>query len=184
MKVSASLNNLRISSRKVSLVSNLIKNLDVEDALNQLENAIKKTSPQMKKLLLSAIANSENNFGLDKNNLYVFDVVVGAGPTLKRWMPRAYGRAGMIRKRTSNVTIILEERIEGKGRKSKEELEKERKKKAEERKKLEQERERESKTEKKDVSKKAFVEKDTTEEEKKKETKKNWTSKIFRRKSM
>jgi large subunit ribosomal protein L22 len=184
MKVSASLNNLRISSRKVSLVSNLIKNLDVEDALSQLENAIKKTSPQMKKLLLSAIANSENNFGLDKGNLYVFDVVVGAGPTLKRWMPRAYGRAGMIRKRTSNIMIVLEERIEGKGRKSKEELEKERKKKAEERKKIEQEREKESKAEKQDTSKKTFIEKDALDEEKRKETKKNWTSKIFRRKSM
>lgn len=137
MKVSAKLTNLRIAPRKVRLVSNLIKNLNVADAVNQLDIHVKRSNPYFKKLLLSAASNGENDFGLDKNNLYIFDIIVDAGPTLKRWMPKAYGRAGQILKRTSQIEIILEERIEGKGRKSKEELEKEKKKRMEEKRKNE-----------------------------------------------
>ena len=125
MKVTAELNNLRISPRKVKLVADLIKGMDAIEAVAQLDVAIKKTSGYMQKLLLSAIANAENNFGLSKSNLYVLDAVVGAGPTLKRWMPKAYGRAGQILKRTSKVRIVLEERVEGKDRKSKDQMEKE-----------------------------------------------------------
>ncbi|OGI31345.1 MAG: 50S ribosomal protein L22, partial [Candidatus Moranbacteria bacterium RIFOXYB12_FULL_35_8] len=119
MKVNAKLKNLRVAPRKSKIVADLIKGLDVLDALDQLEIHIKRTSPHVKKLLLSAIANAENNFGLDKNNLYVCEAKIGAGPTLKRWMPKAFGRAGEILKRTSNIEIILEERVEGKNRKSK-----------------------------------------------------------------
>jgi len=93
MKVSAKLKNLRIAPRKVGLVAKLIRGLDVEDALNQLEVHIKKSSPYMKKLLKSAISNAENNFGIDKDNMYIADVVVGAGPMLKRFQPRAMGRS-------------------------------------------------------------------------------------------
>jgi len=137
MRVSAKLKNLRIAPRKVRLVSNLIKGLDVAPALNQLDIHVKRSNPYFEKLLLSAVSNGENNFGLDKNNLYIFDIIVDAGPTLKRWMPKAYGRAGQILKRTSKIEIILEERVEGKGRKSKEELEKEKKKRIEEKRKIE-----------------------------------------------
>jgi hypothetical protein len=72
--------------------------------------------PYFEKLLKSAVANAENNFGLDKNNLYIKDIVVNEGPKLKRWLPRAYGRASLILKRTSTVEIILEEKVKGKGR--------------------------------------------------------------------
>jgi len=191
MKVTAELNNLRISPRKVKLVADLIKGMDAIEAVAQLDVAIKKTSGYMQKLLLSAIANAENNFGLSKSNLYVLDAVVGAGPTLKRWMPKAYGRAGQILKRTSKVRIVLEERIEGKDRKSKEQMEKE---KAEKVKKATQELKKEEerkKEEKKDAVKEAKTEKiaevKTKSADKTKKTAeepKSWKNKIFRRKSM
>ncbi|PIP28618.1 MAG: 50S ribosomal protein L22 [Candidatus Moranbacteria bacterium CG23_combo_of_CG06-09_8_20_14_all_35_22] len=180
MKVNAKLKNLRVAPRKSKIVADLIKGLDVLDALDQLEIHIKRTSPHVKKLLLSAIANAENNFGLDKNNLYVCEAKIGAGPTLKRWMPKAFGRAGEILKRTSNIEIILEERVEGKNRKSKEEMEAEFKKREKERKKEQKDaQEKQSDTEKKTGE----IKKD--EEKKKKEVpKKGWAKKIFQRKSM
>lgn len=179
MKVNAKLNNLRIAPRKSKLVADLIKGLDVLEALDQLEVHIKRTSPHMKKLLLSAIANSENNFGLDKNNLYVYDARVGAGPTMKRWMPKAFGRAGEILKRTSKIEIILEERVEGKNRKTKEEMEAEMKKREKERKKEEKEQKETQEKSSKDSDKKG------SEERTKKETpNKGWAKKIFQRKSM
>jgi len=190
MKVHAKLNNLRVAPRKMRLVTNLIKKMDIEDALNQLDVMVKRGSAPVKKLLQSAISNGENNFGIDKNNMYVFDVIVDAGPTLKRWMPKAYGRAGQILKRTSQIKIILEEKIEGKGRKSKEQIEKEKKEKMEEKKKLEKERIKE-KEEAEKGSEKIPVESKAGEKTKdsgknKKDTGKrgSWGSKIFRRKSM
>lgn len=189
MQVSAKLNNLRISSRKSSLVANLIKGLDAEDALSQLEITLKGSSSHFKKLLQSAIANGRNNFGIDPDNMYVLDVIVGAGPSLKRWMPKAYGRAGRILKRTSNITLIIEERVEGKGRKTKEQMEKERKERADEKRKMEQARVKEKEEEKEKIKK---PDKDIShgpleakvEKIKKEETKRSWASRIFRRKSM
>ncbi len=123
MKVTAQLNNLRISPRKVRLAIDLIKSKDVEDARVQLKHLVKQSSPEIEKLIKSAIANAENNFGLDRDNLYVYDAQVGEGYRMKRWLPRAFGRASQILKRTSNVALVLEERIEGKNRKSKEQME-------------------------------------------------------------
>jgi len=179
MKVNAKLNNLRIAPRKSKLVADLIKGLDVLEALDQLEAHVKRTSPHMKKLLSSAIANAENNFGLDKNNLYVYEARIGAGPTMKRWMPKAFGRAGEILKRTSKIEIILEERVEGKNRKTKEEMEAEMKKREKERKKEEKEQKETQEKSSKDSDKKGG------EERAKKETpNKGWAKKIFQRKSM
>lgn len=113
MKVEATLKNLRISPRKVRLVINLIKGMDATNALVQLSHTVKGSSRDIEKLLRSAIANAENNFGLDRENLIVADVQVGGGPTLKRWLPRAHGRATPLMKRTSNVYLILDEKIEG-----------------------------------------------------------------------
>lgn len=188
MKVTAKLNNLRVAPRKSKLVADLIKGMDVEVALSQLEMHVKRTSPYMKKLLLSAIANGENNFGLDRNNLYVSDVRVGAGATLKRWMPKAFGRAGQILKRTSKIDLVLEERVEGKGRKTKEDMEKEKKKRADEKKKAEKERLREQEEMEKEEKKEGVEKGEETkkgESQIKKETKqKGWTKRIFQRKSM
>jgi len=110
MKVRAKLNNLRISPRKVKLVTDLIKGFDVDKALIQLAKNDKKAGHPLMKLLKSAVANAENNFRLDKKDLYVYDIQVGEGRRLKRWMPRAYGRAAQILKRTSMINLILEER--------------------------------------------------------------------------
>lgn len=125
MKVIASLNNLRTSPRKVRLVTDSIVGMNAGAALVQLRNVVKKTSLPMEKLLDSALANAENNFGLDKDNMFVSSILVGEGAKLKRWLPRAHGRATLLLKRTSHIKLELEERVEGKNRKSKEELEKE-----------------------------------------------------------
>jgi len=122
MKVKAKLNNLRISPRKVRLVIDLVRGLPVAEAKLQLNFLVKKSSKPISKLLDSAIANAKNNFGLDESNLYISEVFAGEGPTLKRIMPRAMGRAFHIMKRTSHVTMVLEE-VE----RSKKEEEKERK---------------------------------------------------------
>ncbi|HAV11001.1 MAG TPA: 50S ribosomal protein L22 [Candidatus Moranbacteria bacterium] len=119
MKVEATLKNLRVSPRKVRLVINLIKGMDVANALVQLSLAVKGSSREIEKLLKSAIANAENNFGLDRDNLMVADIQVGGGPTLKRWLPRAHGRATPLMKRTSNVYLVLDEKIEGMKKKAK-----------------------------------------------------------------
>jgi large subunit ribosomal protein L22 len=191
MKVSAKLNNLRIAPRKTRLVANLIKGLDVDEALNQLDNIIKGGSLPFKKLLQSAIANGENNFGIDKDNMYVFSAIVSDGPVFKRWKPKAFGRAGRILKRTSKLEIVLEERVEGKGRKTKEQMDKERKSREEEKRKelkkaqkMQEEKEKADKKKEKETEKQekeVFKPQDQSPASKGKGT---WKNKIFRRKSM
>ena len=114
MKVEASLNNLKMTPRKVRLVAYAVRGLSVEEALTQLDKMLKVASLPLTKLLLSAIANAENNFSLDRNNLFVEDVWVGEGQKLKRWTPRAQGRATPLWRRMSKIRIILAEKEEGK----------------------------------------------------------------------
>lgn len=116
MKVQATLKNLRIAPRKVRLVTHSIIGLDAREALIQLEKQVKKSVSPVYDLLKSAMANAVNNNGLDETNLYVWEIRVGDGLRLKRWLPRAFGRATPLIRRGSNVTVILEERIEGKNR--------------------------------------------------------------------
>jgi large subunit ribosomal protein L22 len=116
MKVHATLTNLRIAPRKVRLVTHSIIGVDARESLLQLEKQVKKSSKPILDLLKSAMANAVNNNGLDAANLYVFEIRVGDGLRLKRWLPRAFGRATPLLHRGSNVTIILEEKIEGKNR--------------------------------------------------------------------
>lgn len=185
MKVSAKLKSLRMPNRKVKLVADLIKGMDIKDALNQLDNTVKKSSPFMITLLNSAIANGENNFGIDKDNMYIFDVVVKEGITLKRWMPKAYGRATPIRRRSSHIEIVIEERVEGKNRKTKEQLEKEKKFRLDARKKLEKESAEKQDKEEKDTAKtteKADIKpKDGKAESKASD--RGWAKKMFNRKA-
>lgn len=116
MKVQATLKNLRISPRKVRLVTHSLIGVDTEVALVQLEKQIKKSSEPVAKLLKSAIANATNNFGLDVANLYIREISVGDGLRLERWLPRAFGRATPLVRRSSHVTVTLEERVAGKNR--------------------------------------------------------------------
>lgn len=109
MQVKAELNYLRISPRKVRLVANLIKGMGVQEAQNKLNFLSKRASGPLLKLLNSVIANAKNNFSLDEKNLYIKSILVNAGPSLKRFQPRARGAAFEILKRTSKIKILLEE---------------------------------------------------------------------------
>lgn len=112
MEAKAKLSYARISPRKVSIVLDLIRNEPLDKALAILQYTPKAASELLYKLVKSAAANAENNFNMDKNNLYVAECFVTPGPTLKRVMPRAQGRAYRILKRTSHITVVLKE-IEG-----------------------------------------------------------------------
>ena len=98
-----------MSPRKVRLVASLVRNLTVTEALNQLNFSQKLAAKPVRKLIDSGIANAVNNYELDKDNLFVKTIEVGEGPTLKRWLPRARGRATPLRKRTSHINLVLGE---------------------------------------------------------------------------
>ena len=109
-QASAKLSYARISSRKVKVVIDLIRNKSVSEAMAILKLTPKAASEIVEKLLKSAVANAENNFGMDAEKLYVSEIYANQGPTLKRVRPRAQGRAFRIRKRTSHITVVLKER--------------------------------------------------------------------------
>ena len=111
MEAKAYLKYARISPRKVKIVLDLIRGKDAAVAMGILKNTPKAVSEYLIKLLNSAIANADHNFGMDVSKLYVSECFVCPGPTLKRIMPRAQGRADRILKRTSHVTLVLKERI-------------------------------------------------------------------------
>ena len=110
----AKLNNCPTSPRKMRLIADLIRGLDVDNALAQLKLSPKEASGRMEKLLLSALANWETkNEGLkmDDSNLYVSEVKVDSGRMLKRIQPAPQGRAHRIRKRSNHVTLVVGSRI-------------------------------------------------------------------------
>lgn len=109
MIIKASLNNLRMAPRKVRLTANLVKGMSVPRAKAQLAFLTKKPAPLILKLINSAAANAKHNFSIDENNLFIKTIVVEAGATLKRWLPRAMGRASAIRKRTCSINLVLGE---------------------------------------------------------------------------
>lgn len=107
METKAHLNNFRMSPRKVRLVTDMIRGLSVEAALQQLQFSRKHAARPVMKLLQSAVANALHNHQAERETLMVTSTLVNSGATLHRWMPRAMGRATPIRKRTSHVTIVL-----------------------------------------------------------------------------
>lgn len=125
MEVKAQLNGLRIAPRKVRAITNLLKGKDVIYALNQMEFFMKRPVLPLMKLLNSAVANAENNFSLVKENLYIKEFLVDEGVKLKRYVPKAQGRAGEIQKKTSKVRLILDERVAGLKRKIEKKVQKE-----------------------------------------------------------
>jgi len=108
MPVTARLRYLRIAPRKVRLVADLIRGKSVEEAQTVLSFTTKKAAQTLLKLLNSAIANAKN-LELDPANLYIAKILVDEGPKYKRWIARARGRADQIQKKTSHVTIVLDE---------------------------------------------------------------------------
>ena len=110
MEARATLRYARISPRKVSIVMDLIRNKPLAEAQAILQYTPKAACEPLLKLVNSAAANAENNFDMDRNNRYVAECYVCPGPTLKRIMPRAQGRAYRILKRTSHMTVVLKEK--------------------------------------------------------------------------
>ncbi|MCK9239741.1 50S ribosomal protein L22 [Desulfocurvus sp.] len=100
---------VRLSPQKARLVARNIKGLPVEDAMNILRFTPKKAAQMIGKVLHSAVANAEQLPGVDVDSLVVKQVVVDEGPTMKRIMPRAMGRANRILKRTAHITVVVEE---------------------------------------------------------------------------
>jgi large subunit ribosomal protein L22 len=109
MRAEAKLKYARISAQKARLVADQIRGQPIEQALNTLAFSTKKGAGLIKKVLESAIANAEHNAGADIDVLRVESIQVNEGPTMKRIMPRAKGRANRIMKRTSHITLTVAE---------------------------------------------------------------------------
>ena len=109
LEATATLRFARISARKVKIVADLIRGKKVDEALAIVKFTPKASSEVLEKLLNSAIANAENNHGMNRGNLVVSEIYANQGPTMKRIRPAAKGSASRIRKRTSHITMKLRE---------------------------------------------------------------------------
>lgn len=110
MEVKASARFIRMSPRKVRLVSDIVRGMQADAAALQLQFINKAAARPILKLLRSAMANAEHNFKLDQRKLFIKTLTVDGGPVLKRSRARAFGRAAPIRKRSCHINIVLEER--------------------------------------------------------------------------
>ena len=107
MKAQAQAKYIRQSPYKVRRVLDLVRGMPVEDARDVLKFTNRRAADTIRKVLDSAVANAEHNYALDADELVVDEAFADEGPTLKRWRPRARGRATRINKRTSHITIIV-----------------------------------------------------------------------------
>jgi large subunit ribosomal protein L22 len=106
----AVLRNVRVSPRKVRLVADVVRGQNVNDAIRLLRIMNKRSAPMLQKLIESAIANAKDRATIDVDRLVVAETFVNQGKTLKRWLPRAQGRATQILKRASHITVRLAEK--------------------------------------------------------------------------
>lgn len=109
MEVRAVSRHVRVSPRKARLVADLVRGRRVGDALGMLEHVPKKTARALIKTLKSAVANAETTQRVDVDRLYIKHITVDGGTVWKRFMPRAQGRATRVRKRTSHLTVVVDE---------------------------------------------------------------------------
>jgi len=109
MEVKAKAKHIKTSPRKIRLVIDAVRGLKTDKALDQLKFMNKLAATSISKLIKSGIANAVNNYELSEDNLYIKEIKADDGPTLKRWMPRAHGRATTIRKRTTHIDLTLGE---------------------------------------------------------------------------
>lgn len=109
MEWTSTLRHARISARKARLVADLVRGKQVAEALSLLKFTKQRAADLISKVLHSAVANATQSAGVDEDKLYVSYITVDEGPTAKRWMPRAMGRATRIRKRTSHIGIGVTE---------------------------------------------------------------------------
>jgi len=110
-EASAKLRHLRITAQKTRLVADMVRGMNVTEAIDLLQFTPKRSAKPIAKLIKSAAVNAENEMDLDPEALFVKRIYVDEGPTLKRWTPRAMGRATRTLKRTSHVTVIVAERL-------------------------------------------------------------------------
>lgn len=110
MEAKATARTVLIAPRKARLVVNLVRGKDVSDAMAILNNLNKKSARLTKKVLVSAVANAENNFKMDKNNLYVKEAYINAGPIMKRRRIGSRSHIDRHDKKTSHITIVVAER--------------------------------------------------------------------------
>ena len=110
MEAKATAKYVRMSPTKLKPVCDLVRGKNVNDALAILKFTPGKGSTIVEKVVESAKANAENNFDMNPDNLYVSEIIVNQGPTMKRWRAGAQGRAGMILKRSSHVGVTLKEK--------------------------------------------------------------------------
>ena len=109
MEVKAYAKNIRMSPRKVRLVIDVIRGMDVARAATQLRFLKKDAALPVLKLLNSAVANADHNFQIASETLFVKTIMADGGPVIHRWTPKAFGRSAPIRKRTSHITIVLDQ---------------------------------------------------------------------------
>jgi large subunit ribosomal protein L22 len=107
MKARAEAKYIRISPRKVRLVANLVRGMHIEEARNQLRFSLKSAAEPVLKVINSAVANAEHNLKADTKDFHVLEIYVNDGPTIKRFKPRAHGRAFAIRKRMSHIGVTV-----------------------------------------------------------------------------
>jgi len=124
MEITAKLKYLRIAPRKVRMVTDMISGKQVEEAQSQLLFARKKAAKPIRGLLKAAVASAENDFQLNKSNLFISNIFVDEGPKLKRSRPASRGHALPILKRSSHITLVLDEIKKGLGLKKKKKTEK------------------------------------------------------------
>lgn len=110
MESKASVKTVRVAPRKVRLVLDLVRGKSISEAIAILDNTNKAASPIVKKLVLSACSNATHNYDMNEEALYIKEIRADEGPTLKRFQPRAQGRAFRINKRTSHISVIVAER--------------------------------------------------------------------------
>jgi large subunit ribosomal protein L22 len=110
MEWESRLTHAHISAQKARLVADLVRGMPVGAALSTLQFTPKKAAELIRKALQSALDNASKSSGVNEDNLYISRIMIDEGPTAKRWMPRAMGRATRIRKRTSHISIALQEK--------------------------------------------------------------------------
>lgn len=109
MEAKAVVRHVRMSPRKMRIVANMVRGKRVDEAMGLLKLLPKKGAYVIRKLLISAVANAEQQGEVDVDKLLVRDCNVDNGPILKRWMPRSMGRANRIQRRTSHVTVVVKD---------------------------------------------------------------------------
>lgn len=110
MEAKAIAKYVRVSPRKMRFICDMVRGRSVDEALSILKFTPNKGAKVLEKVVKSAAANAENNFDMNKDNLFVSEVYSNQGPTLKRWRPRSKGRAFKILKRTSHIGVVVKER--------------------------------------------------------------------------